>query len=74
MKTSQGKIEENRNNAIRTGLATMTVIVMPGEDKADLEALYQSIRTEWNPQGDHENFLIDQMISARWRLERLARY
>ena len=52
----------------------MTVTVMPGESEKDLEALQQNIRNEWNPQGDHENFLVDQMISARWRLERLARW
>ena len=52
----------------------MTVTVMPGESEDDLHALQQSVRKEWNPQGDHENFLVDQMISARWRLERLARY
>ena len=52
----------------------MTVTVMPGESEEDLDALQQAVRNEWNPQGDHENFLVDQMISARWRLERLARY
>ena len=52
----------------------MTVTVMPGESEEDLDALQQAVRNEWNPQGDHENFLVDQMISARWRLERIARW
>ena len=81
---SSPKAETNRKNAqplrdLRDccgskRLATMTVTVMPGESEADLDELSQSIRNDWNPQGDHENFLVDQMISARWRLERLARY
>ena len=52
----------------------MTVSVMPGESQDDLDQLAGSIRKQWNPQGDHEDFLVDQMISARWRLERLARW
>ena len=72
-RTSRGKAASSRN-AIRTGLTTMTVTVMPGESQDDLDDLSEAIRNDWNPQGDHENFLVDQMISARWRLERLARY
>jgi hypothetical protein len=52
----------------------MTLVVMPGESQDDLDDLSESIRNEWNPSGDHEDFLVDQMISARWRLERLARW
>ena len=72
-RTSTGKAASSRN-AVRTGLTTLTLTVMPGECQQDLDELSHSIRNEWNPQGDHENFLVDQMISARWRLERLARY
>ena len=72
-RTREGKAASSRN-AIRTGLTTMTLTVMPGESEEDLDALQQSIHAEWNPQGDHEDFLVDQMISARWRLERLARW
>ena len=52
----------------------MTITVMPGESQSDLEALQETIRAQWTPSSDHENFLVDQMISARWRLERLARW
>ena len=72
-RTEAGRAASSRN-AIRTGLTTMTITVMPGESEEDLDQLSESIRGEWNPRGDHENFLVDQMISARWRLERIARW
>jgi hypothetical protein len=52
----------------------MTITIMPGESREQLDRLSKTIRDEWKPSGDHETFLIDQMISARWRLERLARW
>jgi hypothetical protein len=67
------KTESNRRNAIRYGLTTMSVTILPGEKTADLEALKRSITAEWNPISDHESFLVDQMITARWRLIRLGR-
>jgi hypothetical protein len=72
-RSAEGRAASSRN-AIRTGLTTMTPVVMPGESPEDLDDLSESIRNDWNPSGDHENFLVDQMISARWCLERLARW
>jgi hypothetical protein len=72
-RTPEGRAASSRN-AIRTGLTATTITVMPGESQDDLDQLSGAIRNEWNPSGDHENFLVNQMISARWRLERLARW
>ena len=72
-RTPEGRAASSRN-ALRTGLATNTLTVMPGESQDDLDELTDSVHAEWNPQGDHENFLVHQMISARWRLARLARW
>ena len=51
----------------------MTLTVLPTEDPRDLEKLRATIAGEWTPQGDTETFLVDQMISARWKLARLQR-
>ena len=72
-KTVEGKTASSRN-ALRSGLTATTLAVMPGESQDDLDQLTASITNEWNPSGDHENFLVHQMISARWRLARLARW
>jgi hypothetical protein len=72
-RTPEGRAASSRN-AFRHGLSAMTLTVMPGESQQDLDQLSETIRNEWKPSGDHENYLTDQMISARWRLERLARW
>ena len=72
-RTPSGRAASSRN-AFRHGLSAMTLTVMPGESQEDLDQLSETIRNEWKPSGDHESFLVDQMISARWRLERLARW
>ena len=72
-RTPEGRAASSRN-AFRHGLSAMTLTVMPGESQEDLDQLSETIRDEWKPSGAHENYLTDQMISARWRLERLARW
>ena len=72
-RTPNGRAASARN-ALRHGLSAMTLTVMPGESHKDLDQLSETIRNEWKPSGDHETFLVDQMISARWRLQRLARW
>ena len=72
-RSAEGRAVSSRN-AFRTGLTATTLVVMPGETQEGLDRLSESIRQEWNPSGDHENFLVHQMIAARWRLERLARW
>ena len=43
------------------------------ENRADLDRLIAGLRDEFKPQGEHENFLVDQMIRARWALNRIDR-
>ena len=68
----EGKAASSRN-ALRHGLTTATLTVLPTEDPRDLEKLRATLTGEWTPQGDAETFLVDQMISARWKLARLQR-
>ena len=67
-----GKAASSRN-ALRHGLSTMTLTILPTEDPRDLDNLRSTIASEWKPQGDAETFLVDQMIAARWKLARLQR-
>ena len=71
-KTAEGKAASSRN-ALRHGLSTMTLTVLPTENAQDLEALRKTLTSEWKPKGDSETFLVDQMIAARWKLARLGR-
>jgi hypothetical protein len=43
------------------------------ESQAEFDALKQRIAEEQNPEGDHETFLVDQMIQSRWKLIRINR-
>lgn len=59
-------------NAITYGLLSRDTL-LPGEDPQALESLAEAVRAEWEPQGTHEQFQIDLMVRAMWRLQRLAR-
>ena len=56
-KSAQGKAASSRN-ALRHGLSTMTLTVLPTEDLQDLEDLREPMSNEWNPIGDAETFLV----------------
>jgi hypothetical protein len=70
-RTETGKAA-SRQNSTTHGLSAQFA-VLPHESAADFEALATALRAEFHPDGEHENFLIDQMIQARWRLARIAR-
>ncbi len=70
--TPAGKAASS-HNATRHGLSGAAATVLPHEDKSDYEALAASITGEFRPQGEHENFLVHQMVQARWKLARIER-
>jgi hypothetical protein len=70
-RTRDGKLRVAQN-AIGHGLLSRETLV-PGEDPKALQSLAEAIRTGWQPQGPQEEFQVDLMIRAMWRLERLAR-
>ena len=61
-----------RLNALRHGLLTRDV-VLPGEDAEGFEDLWNQVRANLSPVGPIEEFLVDRVVNAMWRLQRLAR-
>ena len=84
--TSQARIDANRRNALKsTGPRTpagkaavrlnplwhgafATDILLPGEDAA----AFARLRGLYRPSSQAEDFLVDRMVLASWRLQRLA--
>jgi hypothetical protein len=70
-KTPEGKARACLN-AVRHGL-TARDAVLPEEDRAAYLDLLAALEAEHQPQGPTETFLVRQMASAQWRLQRLTR-
>jgi hypothetical protein len=60
-------------NSLQHGLASASVLVLPHEDQAEFDSLTQRLTAEFRPKGEHETFLVRQMIKARWNLARIER-
>ena len=61
-----------RFNAFRHGLLAQDA-VLPGEDPDAFEDLWNRVRANLSPVGPIEEFLVDRVVNAMWRLQRLAR-
>ncbi len=70
-KTPEGKAAI-RFNAFRHGLLARDV-VLPGEDLDAFEDLWSQVRADLSPVGPIEELLVDRIVNAMWRLQRLAR-
>src|ERR1700757_3576599 len=70
-KTPEGKAVVGLN-ALRHGLLTRDV-VLPGEDADAFEDLWNQVRASFSPVGPIEEFLVERVVNAVWRLRRLAR-
>ena len=70
-KTPEGKARSSAN-ALRHGLLARNA-VLPIEDGAPYLELLAALEDEFQPLGLHETYLIEQMASARWNLDRLER-
>src|ERR687883_147224 len=71
-KTPEGKAAV-RYNAMKHGLLSEDVVLLPGEDEAALRELGELLREELQPVGELENLLVDRISAAHWRLRRLGR-
>ena len=69
--TPAGK-EVSSKNATRHNL-TGVFTPLAHENRADFEQIAARLRDEFNPEGENETFLVDQMIQARCRLHRIQR-
>jgi hypothetical protein len=59
-------------NAVRHGLSARN-LVLPEEDQEAYLELHASLEDRYPPDGPVETFLVQQMASAQWRLQRLER-
>ena len=48
--------------------------VLPTEDQAEFDRLFESCRSEFAPGNLHEDFLVEQMAWSRWRVMRYQRF
>lgn len=70
-KTSAGKNRSSKN-ALRHGL-TAEIALLPDEALEIFESFESRLRGALNPVGDLEEFLVDRVVQAAWRLRRLGR-
>ena len=70
-KTPEGKAAV-RFNAFRHGLLSRDV-VLPGEDADAFEDLWNQVRANLSPVGPIEEFVVERVVNAMWKLQRLLR-
>ena len=68
-KTPEGRAAV-RLNGVTHGLTAQT-LVLPGEHKAEFQALFDSLAAEHQPATPTEEILVGQLAMATWRLRRL---
>src|SRR5919112_1694309 len=69
--TSEGR-PAVRHNALKHGLLAEDVLLL-GEDKDELRALGERMVAELQPEGELEVMMVEKVVAARWRLQRLHR-
>ena len=70
--SASGKIASAKN-AISHGLSSTGHPVLSHEDPAQFNALLDQYKLDFSPATAHEEFLVVNMVGARWRLERAGR-
>ncbi len=62
----------DRSNA-KAGAGSSRAAVLPHESREQYDRLAADYRAQFHPQGVHQEFLVAEMIDARWRLSRIER-
>ena len=70
-RSAEGKAV-SRFNATKSGIYAKSRI-LPGEDPAELDALAEAYRIQYNPVGQDETELVDILVQSAWSQRRLAR-
>jgi hypothetical protein len=70
-RTPEGK-QASAANAVKHGLSSQFA-VLPHENREEFEALRASFHAEFEPRTPNEEFLVEQMLQARWRIARIYR-
>lgn len=69
-KTEAGRARSSQN-ALKHGLTSRN-LVLPSEDPAEYDDLLRSYLDQFQPAGPVERDLVHEMVSAKWRLDRIA--
>ena len=67
--TPEGRARSSKN-AIKHGLSSRA-IVLSNESESEFEKLLESYLAQFNPQSEIEASLVEQLVAARWRMERV---
>src|SRR5690242_8276932 len=70
-RTAEGKAASSQN--AKTNGFNAADPVLPTEDRNQFNALLEQYQSEIAPKTTHEEFLVEQMTGARWKLNRLER-
>jgi hypothetical protein len=54
-------------------LSSGEIAILPGESEHDLDELENELDEQFEPKSNTEQFLVDQMVHARWKLARVRR-
>src|SRR5258707_13571763 len=68
-KTPEGK-QAVSLNSLRHGLRARSV-VLPGDDPTEFHQLCDDLEAEWQPLTRTEQFYVEQMAGAYWKLKRM---
>lgn len=68
-RTSEGRSVSSLN-ARKHGARSAAVPLLPSEDRAEWEALLNSLRSEWSPETPTEEVLVEKLASSEWRRRR----
>ena len=67
--TPEGRARSSKS-ALKHGLAS-TAVVLSNESESDFEKLLESYLAQFDPQSEIEASLVEQLVAARWRMERV---
>lgn len=70
-RTSEGKASSCMNS-VTHGLRARP-IVLPAEDPAEFQQLHDSLEAAWQPADAAERILVEQMVTAYWKLARMEK-
>ena len=71
-RTLEGKQNSSRN-AVSHGLSSLGDPVLPHEDRAEYLRVSGSYAIDFSPETNHEAYLVNEMVGARWRMARADR-
>ena len=69
-KTAKGKAIA-KLNSVKHGLLAKNMEILPTENRKDFDKLRAGLMDDLKPEGELENILMEQIVSATWRLRRI---